>query len=242
MARDHRRLRVFQEAHDLSIAIYQHTRSFPRDEWFGLRAQMRRAAVSITSNLVEGNARRTTRDYLSFLNIARGSASELEYLLQLSAELNYLPSPVYTSLKERCERLIPQLEALVQKMGELQMAEETHRKARLSAGTAVRLPLHSVVLRWHLSGNGGGNRACPVPGSSSCRQPARPADPHADGTVRPVERLVGRRVRNRVLASNPVCDAEDDALDVMHRGHIVHAAASELGEVLELIACFSGRR
>jgi four helix bundle protein len=58
MARDHRKLRVFQDAHQLTLAIYKHTCNFPRDEWFGL-LQMRRASVSIPSNIVEGNARRT---------------------------------------------------------------------------------------------------------------------------------------------------------------------------------------
>jgi four helix bundle protein len=66
MARDHRKLRVFHESHQLTIAIYKETRDFPKDEWFGLRAQMRRAAVSIPSNLVEGSARRSDGEYLNF--------------------------------------------------------------------------------------------------------------------------------------------------------------------------------
>jgi four helix bundle protein len=72
MARDYRRLRVFQEAHDLVLAI---SRVFPKEEWFGIRAQIRRAAVSIPSNVVEGSARRGTREYFNFLNIARESRS-----------------------------------------------------------------------------------------------------------------------------------------------------------------------
>ena len=89
MARDHRQLRVFGDAHQLTLSIYKWTRNFPRDEWFGLRLQMRRASVSIPSNIVEGNARRTTKEYLNFLNVARGSAGELLYLIGLSSELGY---------------------------------------------------------------------------------------------------------------------------------------------------------
>jgi len=89
MARDHRKLRVFHAAHRLVISIYRETRDFPRDEWFGIRAQVRRAAVSISSNSVEGNARRGTPEYVNFLNVARASAAEAEYLLQLCSELGY---------------------------------------------------------------------------------------------------------------------------------------------------------
>jgi four helix bundle protein len=60
MARDYRKLRVFHEAHALVLAIYRETKTFPRDEWFGIRVQLRRAAVSVAANLVEGSARRTT--------------------------------------------------------------------------------------------------------------------------------------------------------------------------------------
>src|SRR5687767_3941472 len=90
MARDHRRLRVFQEAHELTLAIYKETQNFPRDEWFGIRAQIRRAAVSIPSNIVEGCARVGTREYVNFLNIAKGSAAEAAYLVRLAGELGHL--------------------------------------------------------------------------------------------------------------------------------------------------------
>jgi hypothetical protein len=58
MSRDHRKLRVFHDAHSLTLAIYKHTRNFPKDEWSGIRSQIRRAAVSVPSNLVEGKRAR----------------------------------------------------------------------------------------------------------------------------------------------------------------------------------------
>ena len=119
MARDHRRLRVFQAAHTLTITIYKETRDFPRDEWYGLRGQLRRAAVSTVSNIVEGNARRGVLEYVNFLNIARGSAAEVAYLVALASELGYLSVTAGASLQREYAQLIPQLENLVQKMRRL---------------------------------------------------------------------------------------------------------------------------
>ena len=113
MARDHRRLRVFHEAHQLTIAIYKETKDFPRDEWFGIRAQIRRAATSVPSNIVEGSAREGSGEYVNFLNIARGSAAEVAYLIDLSLELRYLSGPAYEVLSNGYERLIPQLQSLI---------------------------------------------------------------------------------------------------------------------------------
>lgn len=123
MARDHRKLRVFHDAHRLTLAIYKHTKNFPKEEWYGLRAQMRRATISITSNIVEGSARRTTREYLHFLNIARASGAEVTYLVRLTFELEILSSHGFTILDELCRRLVPQLEVLVEKVWQLQAGE-----------------------------------------------------------------------------------------------------------------------
>lgn len=111
MARDHRRLRVFQAAHTLTLTIYKETRDFPRDEWYGLRAQLRRAAISTVSNIVEGNARRGALEYANFLNIARASAAEAAYLVLVASELGYFPVAVaacsqreYAPSKTSCGR------------------------------------------------------------------------------------------------------------------------------------------
>jgi four helix bundle protein len=99
--RDHKKLRAFELADRLALSVYAETRVFPEDERFGLTAQLRRGAVSIASNIVEGCARRSEPDYLRFLDIALGSARELEYQLGLSHRLGYLP----TSSHRRVEGL-----------------------------------------------------------------------------------------------------------------------------------------
>jgi four helix bundle protein len=131
MARDHSKLRVFHEAHQLTLAIYRETKGFPKDEWFGVRAQMRRAAVSIPANLVEGSARRTAREYLNFLNVARGSAAELHYLITLTAELGLLTERVSSGLSAQAERLIRQLQTLIRQVEKL--AEWDRSAARRAA-------------------------------------------------------------------------------------------------------------
>jgi four helix bundle protein len=88
--RDHTKLRAFQLADALAVATYQHTRRFPRDEQFGLTAQVRRAAVSVASNIVEGCARQSQNDYVRFLDMAFGSAKELGYQVTLANRLGYL--------------------------------------------------------------------------------------------------------------------------------------------------------
>src|SRR5437764_8109594 len=82
-------LLVWQKAMALAKAIYGLTRSFPREEKFGLVAQMRRAAVSIPSNLAEGQARHTTGEFIQFISHAEGSVAELDMQLILSIELNF---------------------------------------------------------------------------------------------------------------------------------------------------------
>jgi four helix bundle protein len=84
------KLRTFQKSDSLVLAIYRKTRGFPVEERFGLQAQIRRAAVSVPANIVEGAARRTTAEYLQFLRISLGSAGEVAYLLSLTARLGVL--------------------------------------------------------------------------------------------------------------------------------------------------------
>jgi four helix bundle protein len=85
--RDHKKLRTFEMADEVAVLLYQVTEGFPKEELFGLTSQMRRAAVSVPSNIVEGCARDSQADYVRFLNIAFGSLRELHYQLNLSQRL-----------------------------------------------------------------------------------------------------------------------------------------------------------
>ena len=87
--RDHTKLRAFTLADEVVILIYRLTADFPREELYGLTSQMRRAAISVPSNIVEGCARDSQADYLRFLYIAFGSLRELHYQLNLSKRLNF---------------------------------------------------------------------------------------------------------------------------------------------------------
>jgi len=96
--RDHTKLKAFELADQLALAVYQVTRDFPKEEQFALTNQIRRAAVSAASNIVEGCARHTEADYLHFLDMAFGSVRELAYQLSLAVRLNYLKQSDYDSV------------------------------------------------------------------------------------------------------------------------------------------------
>jgi four helix bundle protein len=118
MSRNHERLRVFHDADELVIAVYQQSQAFPKDEWFGLRGQMRRAAVSVACNIVEGSARATGRDYVRFLHIALGSSCELDYLLSLVIRLKMEPNSDWESVRNRCQGVSRQLQLLIRRVSE----------------------------------------------------------------------------------------------------------------------------
>ena len=88
----YRELKVWQKSMDLVIETYQIVRKLPREELYALSNQMRRSAVSVPSNIAEGAGRKSTREYIHFLKIARGSLSELETQLLICCRLNYIRS------------------------------------------------------------------------------------------------------------------------------------------------------
>jgi four helix bundle protein len=88
--RDYTKIEAWRFADDLTVAIYELTRTFPREEAYGLTSQLRRASYSVPANIVEGSSRESKRDYLHFLYIARGSRSETQYFIHLARRLGYL--------------------------------------------------------------------------------------------------------------------------------------------------------
>jgi four helix bundle protein len=95
---DYRKLNIWIKAHELTRAVYRHTARFPPGERYGLTSQLRRCAVSLGSNMVEGSGRRSDGDMRRFLQIARGSLCELQYQLLLARDLEYLSRETWDSL------------------------------------------------------------------------------------------------------------------------------------------------
>jgi four helix bundle protein len=110
VARDHRKLKVFELADALVVEVYVCTRGFPAEERYGLQAQVRRAAVSVPTNIVEGAARATSREYAQFLRIALGSASEVRYLLGLARRLGFASAE---DVQGRYDELVRGLQKLI---------------------------------------------------------------------------------------------------------------------------------
>jgi four helix bundle protein len=107
-----RDLGVWQAGIDLVRDVYEVTSTFPRSEVYGLASQMQRAAVSVPSNIAEGHARESTKEYLKHLSIAQASLAELETQLEIARQLNYIPEELATSLFEKITSLGRQLFAL----------------------------------------------------------------------------------------------------------------------------------
>jgi four helix bundle protein len=111
-----RQLDVFKMTCELTLDIYKVITSLPKEEIFGLISQMKRAAYSICSNLMEGSYRNNTKEFRQFCGIARGSAGELKYHLLLSKDLDYIPTETYELLIKEIETITKMLYGLIKSL------------------------------------------------------------------------------------------------------------------------------
>jgi four helix bundle protein len=114
--RNFRNWEVYSNAKQLSVAVYQLTSSFPDSEKFGLISQMRRASVSILANIAEGAGRNTEKDFKHFLSIALGSAFELEALVDVATEINFMNKSTQKETIELLQIVQKQLNAFITKL------------------------------------------------------------------------------------------------------------------------------
>ena len=116
MYSDTNKLLAWQKSHELVLKIYEITKEFPREEQFGLTSQIRRAAVSIPSNIVEGKARGSNKEYKRFLLVARGSLEEVKYQLLLAKDLKYINEQTYKEIYKNMDEVGRLLGGLINKL------------------------------------------------------------------------------------------------------------------------------
>jgi four helix bundle protein len=113
MARDYTKIKAWQLADELALLVYKDTKYFPRSEIWGLTSQMRRAAVSVPANIVEGSARKSKSEYLHFLYVAISSLAELGYYIRFTKELGYIDSNTYEELYAKAQEGLKTLQGLI---------------------------------------------------------------------------------------------------------------------------------
>ncbi|PSB33656.1 four helix bundle protein [Stenomitos frigidus] len=111
-----RELKVWQKSHQTTLDVYRSTKLFPKEELYGLTSQTRRASASIPANIAEGCGRGTDADFARFLQMAMGSASELEYHLLLACDLGFLETSKHQKLASEVSEVKRMLTALIQKL------------------------------------------------------------------------------------------------------------------------------
>jgi four helix bundle protein len=116
--RDYRKIEAWRLADDLTVQIYERSRTFPKEELYGLTSQLRRASFSVPANIAEGSARGSQKDYRHFLQIARASLSETQYFIHLAGRLDYLSAPEAELLHGQIRRTFACLHALMQAVEE----------------------------------------------------------------------------------------------------------------------------
>jgi len=113
---DYKKLKVWEDAHQFTINIYNITKKFPNSEQYGLTSQIRRSSSSIPTNIVEGSGQLDNGNLIRFLGIAKGSAFEAEYQLLLAKDLNYITNEEYTILVEKVKYIIRRLNNLIKSL------------------------------------------------------------------------------------------------------------------------------
>jgi len=116
MMQDFKQLKVWEKSHVFTLAVYTATRSFPKEELYGVTSQLRRAAASVPANIAEGCGRNTSPELRRFLEIAMGSASECEYHLLLSCDLEFLQPAIHDQLNTQISEVKRMLAAFIVKL------------------------------------------------------------------------------------------------------------------------------
>jgi four helix bundle protein len=114
--KSHKDLDVWRVAVELAVEVYEVTKNFPKDELYGMTAQMRRAAVSIPSNIAEGAARQGDKEFVQFLHVALGSASELDTQLEIAMRVNLTTKESLEGLQSTVARVNQMLRGLVRSL------------------------------------------------------------------------------------------------------------------------------
>jgi four helix bundle protein len=134
-------LKLGDLADDLTVEVYERTRSFPREEVYGLTSQLRRAAYSVPANIVEGASRESKKDYLHFLYIARGSLSETQYFIHLAQRLNYLSLQEAAAVHEQTKTTFACLHGLIRAV-----EKETGKLSKVVASVTSLIAIG--LMRW----------------------------------------------------------------------------------------------
>ncbi|MCE2958930.1 MAG: four helix bundle protein [Bacteroidota bacterium] len=114
--RNFKDLIVWKKAHENALIIYELTKSFPKEEQYGITSQLRRASVSIPTNIAEGSGKFTQKDFANFLQISLGSSHETEYLILLSFDLKYINEYDYKNLNQSINEVKAMLISLIKKI------------------------------------------------------------------------------------------------------------------------------
>ena len=143
--RDYTKIKAWHLVDDLVVGVYEASRSFPKEELYGLTSQIRRAAVSGAANIVEGASRGSKRDYLHFLYIARGSLAETQYFVHLARRLGYMTPAVEADLGSRTQDARACLQGLIQAV-EKESGKLTHLAATVTSLAALCLARWSTTV------------------------------------------------------------------------------------------------